>query len=120
MSERDFQRYTAASDVGMMVAVAKTMFFTEFWREIQESPKVRPLRTKDLEMLRRHLKEAVAAMDDNLFFFPPDVMRSETEFRKSINSRLADPDSRRKVLKDLEKRLNSESPTLFSSLGIEG
>jgi hypothetical protein len=120
LSEKDFQKYKAASDVGMMVAIAKTFFFTEFWRELQESSKVRSLRPKNLEMLRRHLKEAVAAMDDNMFFFPPDVAGSEAELRKSINARLADSVSRRNLLKELQRRLDSESPTLFSSLGIEG
>lgn len=119
MSERAFRRYKAASDVGMMVAIAKALFFNEFWKELQKSPKVKDLRPTDAEMIRRHLKEAIAAMNDNLFFFPPDVAGSERELKKVIENKLGDRNFRSRLLKELKERLDSESPTLFSFLGVE-
>jgi hypothetical protein len=105
LSEKEFGRFQAASDVGMMVAIAKTLFFNLYWEDLAKLPKVKSLGPKDFEMLQRHMKGAVPAMDDTLFFFPPDVVGSENALRKAIGKLLNDDAMRLKFLQELNKRL---------------
>ena len=111
MSENKFQKFKTASEVGMMVAIAKTFFFNSLWQELTKSSKIENLRKEDSEMLRRHMKEAVASMDDNLFFFPPDNGSSIKNYEDKVRLKLS-KELRSKILAEFKRRVDENNPTL--------
>ena len=66
-------------------------------------------------MVRRHLREAIASMDDTLFFFSPDESQGKDMYERKIKiifeSGLGD-----KVLSEFKCRVEAEDPTLSEYL----
>jgi sugar-specific transcriptional regulator TrmB len=98
-------------DVAMIVANAKLFFYNEVWKKLQNRPEVKRLGVRDNEMLRRHLREVIAMMKDELFFFPPDEAGSKEEFQRRIKYKL-EAGLTAEILKELQRQVSEESPTL--------
>lgn len=111
MNEKEFRRYKASQDASMIVATAKLFFFNELWKEISKKDQVRRLPEKDLEMMRRHLREAIASMNDTLFFFPPDEAQGEDAYERKVKQAFESGLSE-KILAEFKRRVEAEDPTL--------
>jgi hypothetical protein len=111
MNEKEFRRYKASQDASMIVATAKLFFFNVLWKEISKRDQVRRLPAKDLEMVRRHLREAIASMDDTLFFFPPDVAKDKDAYERKIKQAFESGLSER-IMAEFKRRIEAEDPTL--------
>jgi hypothetical protein len=114
-NDKEFLRYKASQDAGMIVATAKLFFFNELWKVVSKRDQVRRLSEKNLEMARRHLREAIATMDDTLFFFPPDEAQSKDAYERKIKHAFESGLSE-KILAEFERRIEAEDPTLAKYL----
>ena len=115
MNEKEFGRYKASQDASMIVATAKMFFFNELWKEISKLDQVRRQPEKDAEMVRRHLREAIASMDDTLFFFPPDEAQGKVAYERKMNQ-VFESGLREKILAEFNRRVEAEDPTLSKYL----
>jgi hypothetical protein len=113
--EKEFTRYKASQDASMIVATAKLFFFNELWKQISKQVQIGRLPEKDLEMVRRHLREAIASMDDTLFFFPPDDVQSKDAFQRRIKKAFESGLSE-KILGEFNRRVEANDPTLSKYL----
>lgn len=111
MNEKEFRRYKASQDASMIVATAKLFFFNELWKEISKQDQVRRLPENDLEMVRRHLRQAIASMDDTLFFFPPDEAQGKNVYERKMKHAF-ESGLREKILAEFTRRVEAEDPTL--------
>jgi hypothetical protein len=109
--KEEFSRYKATLDASMIVATAKLFFFNELWKEISKQDRVRRLSEKNFEMARRHLRVAVASMDDTMFFFPPDEAPGRVAYERMMKQAF-DSGLRKKILAEFNRRVEAEDPTL--------
>jgi hypothetical protein len=111
MKEKEFSRYKATLDASMIVATAKLFFFNELWKEVSKQDRVRRLSEKNFEMARRHLREAIASMDDTVFFFPPDEALGKVAYERMIKEAF-ESGLRKKILAEFNRRVEAEDSTL--------
>lgn len=114
MNEKDFTRYKASLDASVIVATAKLFFFNESWKEISKQDMVGRQPEKDLEMVRRHLREAIASMDDTLFFFPPGEIQGKDvydSYERNLKQVFEKKEFRDKIQAEY-RRVAAEDPTL--------
>ena len=106
-----FEKYKAAMDASMMIATAKLFVFNQIWRELEQKPEVEKLRAQDTKMVRRLLREVIAAMDDTLFFFPPDEAGTKNAFTEEVKEKLSGS-ARERILAEFGRQLRSQDSTL--------
>lgn len=109
--ELGFEKYKAAMDASMMVATAKLFVFNQIWKELEHKPEVGKLNAQDTTMVRRLLREVIAAMDDTLFFFPPDEAGTKNAFTDEVKAKLSGS-TREIILAEFGRQLRSQDPTL--------
>lgn len=106
------EKYKAAQDASMIVATAKLFVFDKMWKELMSRSEVAKLSSPDTEMVRRILREAVASMDDTLFFFPPDVAGTKKNFERVVEHKLQ-TGLKDQILAEFRKRMKSQDSSLL-------
>lgn len=109
--ELGFEKYQAAMDASMMVATAKLFVMNQIWKELEKKPEVSGLKAQDVTMLRRLLREVIASMDDELFFFPPDEAGTRDSFTLEVQRKLVGG-VEKKILDEFRRQLKAQDPTL--------
>ncbi len=115
MGDSGYKRYSAALDASMIVATAKLFIFNLMWKELKEREEIRRMPKGEAEMARRHLRQAIASMDDTLFFFPPDETRSKENFNAEIEHRFR-TGLKERILEEFKRQVRSQDPTLSKYL----
>jgi len=114
MTDRE-REYGRAMDVSMAIATAKLFLFEQIWAKLLPDLRSK-LNAKDLDMVRRNVREYVSSLPAADFFVPIEAMRSEDMVKSYLKGQFETTGLLDKIKRDLSERIVTGNRTLSDFL----
>jgi hypothetical protein len=108
---KDERWYEDALDVSVVIASAKSFLFAQIWKAIKPRVK-KTVSPRNLEMVRRLVREYVSGLPDEDFFISLEVARSKETLEAYLKERFETQGLMERIIREFDEQIARHDKSL--------